>query len=311
MVTYHDPHPADMIDLTQGAAMTPTVMLEGQWNTWSYGDMMVPEQLMSMLSRDADSHEWMTEEKRERKWHHVVKPLLSSLAFRVSKDGSEWNPPNGVTYYQDFNARLDNLQKKYREPDTSLPQWADYAIVGDHYVEGAGMCVPGRLEQYNQPSRHEVNDSTSGVKTAEARCLTFQLQGAIEVVDNWTEHVAYTEHAIERLDIWNRPRKTGDIEMVSTYVARTPFTFVKSVSTTRKNDELSDSQDSESKRRKVEEIVSLLDTTPGSGQNDVTMGTFSGKVLSLRGGERISGTGQLQRPKSRRQVLHQQLQQAA
>eukprot|EP00971_Amphidinium_carterae_P196687 3903507-Amphidinium_carterae.1 len=95
-------------------------MLEGQWDTWSYGDLMVPEQLMSMLTRDTESHEWMTEERRNRKWHHVIKPLLNSLGFKmVSKDGSEWKPPNGTTYYQDFNARLDNLQKKYREPDTS------------------------------------------------------------------------------------------------------------------------------------------------------------------------------------------------
>eukprot|EP00971_Amphidinium_carterae_P168254 3333696-Amphidinium_carterae.1 len=73
--------------------------------------------------------------------------------------------------------------------------------------------------------------------------------------------------------------------MVSSYVARTPFSFVKSASTTRKNDELTDSQESESKRRKVEELVSLLDTAPDSGQKDVTMGTSSGEVLYLRGGK--------------------------
>eukprot|EP00971_Amphidinium_carterae_P024172 477352-Amphidinium_carterae.1 len=81
---------------------------------------MVPEQLMTMLARDNECHDSMSEEKKNRRWHHVIKPLLNSLGFKmVSRDGSEWNPPDGVTYYQDFFARLDSLQKKYRVPDPS------------------------------------------------------------------------------------------------------------------------------------------------------------------------------------------------
>eukprot|EP00971_Amphidinium_carterae_P182870 3629046-Amphidinium_carterae.1 len=58
---------------------------------------------MSMLARDNDCHDMMTEEKKNRKWYHVIKPLLDSLGFKmVGRDGSEWNPPNGVIYYQDF-----------------------------------------------------------------------------------------------------------------------------------------------------------------------------------------------------------------
>eukprot|EP00971_Amphidinium_carterae_P168076 3330303-Amphidinium_carterae.1 len=294
-----------MTDLTQGATMTPTVMLEGHWDTWSYGDLMVPEQLFSMLAKDNECHDNMSEEKKDRRWHHIVKPLLESLGFKmVSKDGSEWNPQSGVTYYQDFFAKLDSLQKKYRVPDPSLfvnhelvhyiahqkdieqalKQWEEHATIGNHYIDGTGMCVPGRLEQFQQPSRHAVNDNTSGVALAMARCQTFQLQGAIEVIDDWTDHTSYMEASIERLTIWNRPRKNNNIEMASTYVGRTPFTFIKSASPTRKNDVLTNSQESDTKRKKVEDIVSLLDSASSTGLGDVTMGTSSGEVLAPRGG---------------------------
>eukprot|EP00971_Amphidinium_carterae_P101390 2006799-Amphidinium_carterae.1 len=48
-----DPHPADMTILTQGTTMTPTVMLEGRWDTWSYADLMDPDAFFHMLVRDS------------------------------------------------------------------------------------------------------------------------------------------------------------------------------------------------------------------------------------------------------------------
>eukprot|EP00971_Amphidinium_carterae_P024700 487298-Amphidinium_carterae.1 len=48
----------------------------------------------------------------------------------VSRDGSVWNPLDGVTYYQDFFARLDSLQKKYRVPDPSV--FVNHELV--HYI---------------------------------------------------------------------------------------------------------------------------------------------------------------------------------
>eukprot|EP00971_Amphidinium_carterae_P301091 5982367-Amphidinium_carterae.2 len=245
---------------------------------------------MSMLAKDNECHDNMSDEKKEKRWHHVIKPLLNSLGFKmVSREPTKWR------------------DKKYRVPDPSLfvnhevvhyiahqkdceqaiKQWEEHAMIGDHYIDGKAMCVPGRLEQYHQPSRHDVNDSTSGVDRALARCQAFQLHGALDAIDDWTDHVSYMEASIERLNIWNRPRKTNDIEMASTYVGRTPFTFIKSAlvaSPTRKNDELSNSQESDTKRRKVEDIVSLLDSAPSTGLGDVTTGTSSGEVLASRGG---------------------------
>eukprot|EP00971_Amphidinium_carterae_P314667 6254944-Amphidinium_carterae.2 len=177
-ICYPDPHPADMSILTQGATMTPTVMREGQWDTWSFGDLMVPEQLMSMLAKDHDSHDMMTDEKKNLRWHHVIKPLLDSLGFKmVGRDGTnEWNPANGLLYYQDFYGRLDSLQRKYRVPDPSvfvnhevvhyiahqkditqaLKQWEKHALQGDYYIVGTMMCVPGRMERHNEPAKYDA-----------------------------------------------------------------------------------------------------------------------------------------------------------
>eukprot|EP00971_Amphidinium_carterae_P013421 264616-Amphidinium_carterae.1 len=48
-----DPHPADMTVLAQGAVMTPTVMRAGQWNTWSYSDLMDPVTLIALLKKES------------------------------------------------------------------------------------------------------------------------------------------------------------------------------------------------------------------------------------------------------------------
>eukprot|EP00971_Amphidinium_carterae_P233797 4639407-Amphidinium_carterae.1 len=61
---------------------------------------------------------------------------------------------------------------------------------------------------FNQPAKYEVNDSTSGVETAFARCQSFLLHDPIDVVDDWTLFRAFVEDSVERLAIWNRPRKT-------------------------------------------------------------------------------------------------------
>eukprot|EP00971_Amphidinium_carterae_P250033 4963563-Amphidinium_carterae.1 len=213
----------------------------------------------------------------------------------VSKDGSEWKPTRGVDYYSEFRSKLDSLQKKYREPDTSLfvnhelmyyqiiRQWEAYARHNSFYDGEFGISIPGRMERFNQPSQHDCNDTTCGVETAFARYTTFQLHGAIDVVENWADHSSYMEASIERLEIWNRPRKTDNIEMSSTYVGRTPFTFVRPASPTRKNEELSNSQESETKRRRVDDILSLLDPVPNKDLLDVPMETSSGEVLASRG----------------------------
>eukprot|EP00971_Amphidinium_carterae_P273069 5420078-Amphidinium_carterae.1 len=72
-------HPADMSILTQGAMMTPTVMTEGRWDTWSYSDLMDPEALLGMLKKDCKGHDTLTDKQREAKLRNVILPLLDSL----------------------------------------------------------------------------------------------------------------------------------------------------------------------------------------------------------------------------------------
>eukprot|EP00971_Amphidinium_carterae_P026809 528969-Amphidinium_carterae.2 len=44
---------ADMATLTQEATITPTMMIEGRWDTWSYADLMDPEAFYEILLKDS------------------------------------------------------------------------------------------------------------------------------------------------------------------------------------------------------------------------------------------------------------------
>eukprot|EP00971_Amphidinium_carterae_P205507 4078641-Amphidinium_carterae.4 len=68
-----DQHPADMSILTNGAMMTPTVLLEGRWDTLAYADQMVPDSLLSMLQKDCEGHDSIAEEKKEARLQNVIR----------------------------------------------------------------------------------------------------------------------------------------------------------------------------------------------------------------------------------------------
>eukprot|EP00971_Amphidinium_carterae_P271142 5380734-Amphidinium_carterae.1 len=120
-VTFIEQHPADMSILTQGAVMTPTVLIEGRWDTWSYADLMAPDTLLSMLRKDSEGHENMGDDKNEARLEHVIRPHLDSLGFKLmGKNGTEWKPEDGLTYYTWIKAEWAYLKKKVRIPDPSL-----------------------------------------------------------------------------------------------------------------------------------------------------------------------------------------------
>eukprot|EP00971_Amphidinium_carterae_P272984 5418049-Amphidinium_carterae.1 len=62
-----DPPPADMAILTQGATMTPTMMIEGIWDTWSYADLMDPEAFLDILRKDSLNQERLSVSQRQYK----------------------------------------------------------------------------------------------------------------------------------------------------------------------------------------------------------------------------------------------------
>eukprot|EP00971_Amphidinium_carterae_P006474 127734-Amphidinium_carterae.3 len=75
-----DPHPTDMPILTQGTTMTPTVMLEERWDTWSYADLMDPEAFFGMLKKDSFGEDKLEVAQKQFKWLHIIGPLCASFS---------------------------------------------------------------------------------------------------------------------------------------------------------------------------------------------------------------------------------------
>eukprot|EP00971_Amphidinium_carterae_P100641 1990957-Amphidinium_carterae.1 len=275
-----DQHPADMSILTQGAMMTPTVMLEGRWDTWAYADLMVPDSRLSMLQKDCEGHDSIAEEKKEARLQNVIRPLLDPLGFRLTgKTGMEWQPANGQAYYNLMRSRVASLQKKVRIPDPSL--FINHEMV--HLIAQLPECDQSvrhwdALAQsgviYDADTMDPPFNQDPGIKQALLRYQTLPLQGLVRTVTDWQQHESYTEQSIYDLDVWLRPTKRGNVEMNSTYPGRTPLTFVRSTTPTRKKVDVSDSPETETKRRRVED-----DSAQSQDQADVQMGSSSSDVL--------------------------------
>eukprot|EP00971_Amphidinium_carterae_P094998 1879733-Amphidinium_carterae.1 len=117
-----DPHPADMTILTQGTTMTPTVMLEGRWDTWSYADLMDPDAFFNMLVRDSWKHEKLEMSQKQYKWLHVILPLCASLGYQlmINEENSVF-PADGGKYYELMNrGAITSVRRCVRIPDASV-----------------------------------------------------------------------------------------------------------------------------------------------------------------------------------------------
>eukprot|EP00971_Amphidinium_carterae_P062283 1233006-Amphidinium_carterae.1 len=89
---------------------------------------------------------------------------------------------------------------------------------------------------------------------------------------------------IEELQVWRRPTNQQGVEMSSTFPGRTPLTFVRSVSPTRKKEEEASAQEEATKRKKLDDT-----TTAENAEKDVPMemspANLSTDVLSHREGK--------------------------
>eukprot|EP00971_Amphidinium_carterae_P115605 2289809-Amphidinium_carterae.1 len=95
-----DPPPADMTILTQGTTMTPTMMLEGKWNTWSYADLMDPAAFYRMLVQDGYKSGKLEDSQKQYRWEHIVQPLCSSLGYQLMRtEEHSVFPSDGEKYY--------------------------------------------------------------------------------------------------------------------------------------------------------------------------------------------------------------------
>eukprot|EP00971_Amphidinium_carterae_P046274 910852-Amphidinium_carterae.1 len=67
------------------------------------------------------------------------------------------------------------------------------------------------------------------------------------------------DRRIAELHVWRRPINQHGVEMSSTFPGRTPLTFVRSVSPTRKKEEDASTQKEATKRRKLDDTTSVGD----------------------------------------------------
>eukprot|EP00971_Amphidinium_carterae_P266207 5280440-Amphidinium_carterae.1 len=247
-------HPADMSILTQGAMMTPTVLLEGKWDTWSYADLMVPDTLLRMLKRDCEGHNSLTDATKAARLLHVIQPLLDSLGFKLmGKNNAEWHPESEVSYYNWIESDTAYLKKTIRVTDPSLfinhgvvhliaqlPEcegsvrhWHDMAINNMIYDADSNTNIPSRAICRQAVSDPPHNQDPS-VHQALFRYQTLPLQGLVKAVTDWWQHESYAEGKICDLNVWRRPTKTDGVEMFLTCPGRTPLAFVRSTTPTRK-----------------------------------------------------------------------------
>eukprot|EP00971_Amphidinium_carterae_P208714 4140864-Amphidinium_carterae.4 len=270
-----DPHPAFMPLITQGAAMTPTMMIEGSWDTWSYADLMVPEAFYRMLKKDAFKYEKLEPRQIAVKWLTVIHPLLTSLGYTLrDAEGQMVVPLSGEDYYEKMaTSYITSLLKTVKRPDATV--LVNHEIF--HSVAQAEDCadllilwrwiakkelwfddevkVPGFLDFKLDQRRKECDDGPSTVSKAFIRYQTLSLHGFLSRITDWSEHATVTPGTIFNLPIWLCQDKTvGDMKvpLQPFYYGRTPFTFVKSPVPTRKKEEESSTQVFDAKKRKIE-----------------------------------------------------------
>eukprot|EP00971_Amphidinium_carterae_P085091 1683355-Amphidinium_carterae.1 len=134
----NDPHPADMATLTQGAAMTPTMMIEGRWDTWSYADLMDPETFRDILRKNSFNQKYLSMSQKQYKWLHIISPLCAALGYEVmSKDDTAYFPGDGDKYYNlmDMGAMVA-IKRCVRIPDASVH--VNHELI--HYVAQSFDC---------------------------------------------------------------------------------------------------------------------------------------------------------------------------
>eukprot|EP00971_Amphidinium_carterae_P217658 4320496-Amphidinium_carterae.1 len=131
--------------------MTPTVMKAGQWETWSYADLMDPVALLAMLKKDCKGHDSLSDFQRKSKLRHVILPLLDTLVFKlVGLNNKEWTPQCGIYYYTFLEADAAHLKKKIQVPDASV--FINHNVI--HLVAQLPNC-DGRLQFWQ--SKIEAN----------------------------------------------------------------------------------------------------------------------------------------------------------
>eukprot|EP00971_Amphidinium_carterae_P118534 2348292-Amphidinium_carterae.2 len=247
-----DPHPAEMTILTQGTTMTPTVMLEGRWDTWSYADLMNPEAFFEMLKKDGLGQDKLHLSQKQFKWVHIIKPLCASLGYQLMfSEERPIFPQDGEGYYQLMaEGMITFVRRRVRVPDASIQERAERFAYFD------GICrFPHSIENKNDKQRQVYDDSKSGVQKALYRYGTLQLHDALSAITDWSQHRAVLPDRVHAMAIWVGQTKDVDGEEMTldaSFQGRSPLLFVRSTSSTRRSEKDPEGRPRDSKKRRVE-----------------------------------------------------------
>eukprot|EP00971_Amphidinium_carterae_P046663 919334-Amphidinium_carterae.3 len=255
-----DPYPGDMSILTQGATMTPTMMLEGRWDTWSYSDLMIPNSFFEMLKKDAEGEDNLNFLQKQHKWSSVVEPLCSTLGYLLMKsDGRAIFHSDGVGYYTMMaEGMITSVQKCVRVPDPSIHvnhelihyvaqsyDCADLLQLWKERAEGFsffdGRCrFPATIISKLDKQRGDYEEGRSGIQKAMTRYTTLPLHDTLSVIADGSQHRTVLPDFVYQMNIWVRGQTKqvdGDeVVMDASYQGRTPLLFVRSTSPTRRSE---------------------------------------------------------------------------
>eukprot|EP00971_Amphidinium_carterae_P263649 5230788-Amphidinium_carterae.1 len=173
----------------------------------------------------------------------------------MGSNNKEWVPGSADDYYNFVEAETVQLKKKIQVPDASvfinhdvfhlvaqLPNcdgrlqfWQNR--IERHMIFDLGCNIPSRIASRKTVEGAPDNLENRGVQKALLRYQTLDLHGLLTSVPNWDKYESYTDRSMEVLQVWRRPTNQKGVEMSSTFLGRTPLTFVRSASPTRKKEE--------------------------------------------------------------------------
>eukprot|EP00971_Amphidinium_carterae_P336564 6472990-Amphidinium_carterae.2 len=286
----NDPHPADMATLTQGATMTPTMLIEGKWETWSYADLMDPEMFFDILKKDAVNQNHLSLAQKQYKWGHIIQPLCSALGYELMA-GNEmpYSPADGDKYYALMGiGAVASLKRCVRVPDASVH--VNHELI--HYVAQSFDCVkllrlwknraesfqiydgkcrfPHAIESKFDKQRDVEGDAKTGVEKGLCRYGTLKFHDALSAITDWAQHKSVLPDLVHKMAIWVGQKKyvgKEEIELDASFQGRTPLMFVRSASPVRRKEKNPEGKAVDLKKRRVE----LEDAPSGSRVGGVDM----------------------------------------
>eukprot|EP00971_Amphidinium_carterae_P167120 3311573-Amphidinium_carterae.1 len=169
-----------------------------------------------------------------------------------------------------INHDVFNLVAQLPNCDGRLQFWQNR--IERHLIFNLGVNIPSRVASRKLVEGAPNNDNR-GVQKALLRYQTLDLHGILTTVPNWDKYETYMDRSMEELQVWRRPTNQQGVDMTSTFLGRTPLTFVRSASPTRKKEEEASQQEEATKRRKLDDKATVV-----AAETDVPMDMSTTKL---------------------------------